>query len=303
MRTHPNIRIVEVGPRDGLQNEARTVSPTDRIDFIEALVGCGLTAVECGSFVSPKWVPQMADSDLVLRNLDRHSRVRYPVLVPNATGMSAALAAGAKDVSVIVAASETFSQRNTNCSIDQAFERAALVAAMAKENGVALRGYLSCTLGCPYEGNVPIGAVIDAAERLIDMGCYEVSLSDTIGAGTPFMARRMVTAVSRSIPIERLAIHFHDTLGQALANVLACLDAGVRVVDTAAAGLGGCPYAKGAGGNLATEELLYMLGGMGVTTGVDLQKLLACIDQFARKTGLAPRSKLFAALKPDEAAA
>lgn len=239
----------------------------------------------------------MAGADVVLRGIRRRDGVRYPVLVPNAKGMVAAIAAGAEEIALIVSASETFSLRNINCSIEQSFERAAPVMEMAREHDIAVRGYVSCVLGCPHEGPIETAAVVAVAERLAGIGCCEISLGDTIGVGTPGKARAMVEAVAGSVPIDFLAVHFHDTYGQALANVLACLEVGVTVVDSAAGGLGGCPYAKGASGNLATEELLYMLDGLGVTTNVDLQRLLDAVEMIVCRFGLAPRSKLFAALR------
>ena len=294
----PAVRIVEVGPRDGLQNEARTASPGQRIRLVEALVDSGLRTVEVGSFVSPKWVPQMAGSDAVLQGIARKPGVRYPVLVPNIKGAAAALAAGADEIALFVSASESFSQRNINCSIGESFERAAPVVVLAQTHGIAIRGYVSCALGCPYEGDVALAAVASVAERLIRLGCHEVALSDTIGVGTPRKARAMLDAAAAAVPLRQLAIHFHDTHGQALANILACLDGGVSVVDSAAGGLGGCPYARGANGNVATEDLLYMLDGLGVETGVDLSRLLRAVAVIANDLGLPPRSKLFAARAP-----
>lgn len=289
------IRIVEVGPRDGLQNEPRTVTPDQRVALIDRLAASGLTSIEAGSFVSPKWVPQMAGTDAVLRGLNRRHGVRYPVLVPNLRGMEDALAAGAGEIAVFLAASESFSRRNINCSIDESFERVRPVAELARRQSIPLRGYVSCVLGCPYEGEVATSAVASVAERLAKIGCHEISLGDTIGVGTPGKARRMVEAVTSAVPIERLAIHFHDTYGQALANVLACIEAGVSVVDSAAGGLGGCPYAAGASGNLATEDLLYMLEGLGIETGVDLERLLDAVAYVGRGIGIVPRSKVYAA--------
>lgn len=289
------VRIVEVGPRDGLQNEERTLDVAVRIGFVEALLSSGLRTVEAGSFVSPRWVPQMAGSDVVLRGLGARPDVRLPVLVPNVRGMELAVAAGAREIALFVAASETFSRRNINCSIEESFERAAPVMELAGRHGIVVRGYLSCALGCPYEGPVAVSAVVDVAERLADIGCYEVSVSDTIGVGTPRQARSVLEAVAGSVPIDRLAVHFHDTYGQALANVLACLEAGVRVVDAAAGGLGGCPYAKGAGGNLATEDLVFMLSGMGMETMVHLDRLLDAVAYVSRALDATPRSKVFAA--------
>lgn len=285
--SNPNaIRIVEVGPRDGLQNESKRVPTGIRVALVDALTAAGLPAIEVGAFVSPSWVPQMAESDVVLREIEQRPGVRYPVLVPNIRGYDAALRAGAREVSIFAAATEAFSEANINCSIAESLDRFRPVAVAARDAGIALRGYVSCVLGCPYQGAVPVGDVVRVARQLADLGCYEISLGDTIGVGTAMQAREMVTAVAQDIGIERVAIHFHDTYGQALANVLACLDLGVRVVDASVAGLGGCPYAKGAAGNLATEDLVYMLNGIGITTGVDLDELLAAgqgISQFLGK--------------------
>jgi hydroxymethylglutaryl-CoA lyase len=292
-----DIRIVEVGPRDGLQSEGRTLDAAVRIGFVEALLASGLGTVEVGSFVSPRWIPQMAGSDAVLRGLGERPEVRLPVLVPNVRGMELAVAAGAREIALFVAASETFSRRNINCSIGESFERAAPVLEIAEKHGITVRGYLSSALGCPYEGPVAVSAVVDVAKRLADIGCYEISVSDTIGVGTPRQARSLLEAVAGSVPMRQLAVHFHDTYGQALANVLACIEAGVRVVDAAAGGLGGCPYAKGASGNLATEDLVYMLSGMGMETMVDLDRLLDAVAYISRALDAAPRSKVFAALR------
>ncbi|ACI97817.1 hydroxymethylglutaryl-CoA lyase [Rhodospirillum centenum] len=267
------IRIVEVGPRDGLQNEPRTVPLDTKVELVERLAGAGLPAVEAGAFVSPKWVPQMADTAALLARLRRRPGVSYPVLVPNAKGLEAALAAGVEEIAVFGAASESFSQRNINCSIAESLERFRPVAAQALAAGVRVRGYVSCVLGCPYEGEVDPGRVAEVAARLIDLGCYEVSLGDTIGVGTPARARALVRRVAGAVPVERLALHFHDTWGQAVANILACLETGVTVVDSAVAGLGGCPYARGASGNVATEDVLYLLHGLGLETGVDLDSV------------------------------
>jgi hydroxymethylglutaryl-CoA lyase len=295
---HP-IRIVEVGARDGLQNEPKSLTPAQRIALIEALLASGLTTVEAGSFVSPKWVPQMAGSADVLRGVIAHDSVSFPVLVPNVRGMQDALAAGAREIALFVAASESFSRKNINCSIDESFERAMPVIEMAWAHHVRVRGYVSCVLGCPYEGEVALSAVVSVAERLAMLGCYEVSLGDTIGVGTPTKARRMVQAVAQAVPVDKLAIHFHDTYGQALANILACLETGVSVVDSAAGGLGGCPYAAGASGNVATEDLIYMLDGLGIDTGIDLDKLLDAVHFIADDLEITPRSKVFAARRSD----
>ncbi len=288
------VRIVEVGPRDGLQNEANPVPVEARIAFIEALADAGLQTIEAGSFVSPKWVPQMAGTAEVLRGLRSRAGVAYPALVPNMTGFDAAQAAGATEIAVFGAASESFSQRNINCSIAESLARFRPVCDAALAVGMRVRGYVSCVLGCPYEGEVASSAVARVASELAALGCYEVSLGDTIGVGTPLKAQAMLEAVARQVPIAALAVHFHDTYGQALANVLACLQAGVSVIDSAAAGLGGCPYAAGASGNVATEDLVYMLNGLGVTTGVDLQQVVAAGRSISAALGRSPGSKLAA---------
>jgi hydroxymethylglutaryl-CoA lyase len=267
------VRIVEVGPRDGLQNEAVLLPPVDRIEFIERLLKTGLTSVEVGSFVSPKWVPQMAGTDEVLRALENRPGRHFPVLVPNEKGLDAAMAAGAREIAIFASASETFSLKNINCSIAQSIERFRPVTERARAADIKVRAYISCALGCPYEGEIPISNVVDLAEELHGLGSYEISLSDTIGVGTPVKARDMVKAVGAIVPMNRLAVHFHDTYGQALANIFATLEAGVRVVDASVGGLGGCPYAKGASGNVATEDLVYMLNGLGMKSGVDLDEL------------------------------
>jgi hydroxymethylglutaryl-CoA lyase len=266
----PEVTIVEVGPRDGLQNEPVPVPVAAKVALIEALAAAGLPVVEAGSFVSPKWVPQMAGSDEVLRAVRKLPGVRYPVLVPNLKGLEAAVAAGAQEISVFGAASESFSQKNINCTIAESLERFRPVVTQAVGQGVRVRGYVSCVVGCPYEGEIAPSAVAGVARALVAMGCIEISLGDTIGVGTPKKTAAMLEAVAAEVPVGALAIHAHDTYGQALANVLTALELGVRVVDGSVAGLGGCPYARGASGNLATEDLLFMLDGMGVRTGVDL---------------------------------
>jgi hydroxymethylglutaryl-CoA lyase len=268
------VRLVEVGPRDGLQNEARTVTTEVRVELIDRLSDAGLPVVEAGSFVSPKWVPQMADTPAVMARIRRKPGVHYPVLVPNMKGLEGAIAAQAQEIAIFGAASEAFSRKNINCSIAESLERFAPVAQSALDHGMRVRGYLSVVLGCPYQGEVTPGAVADVARRLYDMGCYEVSLGDTIGTGTPAGTQRMLEAVARHVPTDRIAGHFHDTYGQALANILVALEFGVATFDSSVAGLGGCPYAKGATGNVATEDVLYMLDGMGIATGVDMQRLL-----------------------------
>jgi len=263
------IRIIEVGPRDGLQNEAVTLPVATRVAFIEKLIAAGLKTIEAGSFVSPRKVPQMAETAVILKAFEGRRGVSLPVLVPNMTGLEAALAAGAREIAVFAAASETFSLKNINGSIDESFERFAPVVARARAEGVAVRGYVSCVLGCPYEGAVPLARAADVAERLAALGCYEISLGDTIGVGTPDTARSMLRAVAERVPMNSLAVHFHDTEGRAVANIRACLEEGVRVVDSAAGGLGGCPYAPGASGNVATEDVVYLLDGLGFETGVN----------------------------------
>lgn len=275
MRHPPQVKLVEVGPRDGLQNEPATVPLAVKVELIERLAAAGLPVVESGSFVSPKWVPQMADSAQVLTHIHRRPGVAYPVLVPNMQGLEAALAAGADEIAVFGAASETFSRKNTNCSIEEGLARFAPVMAAARDKGMRVRGYVSCVLGCPYEGPIAPAAVAEVAARLAGMGCYEVSLGDTIGVGTPDKAQIMLRAVAERLPVEMLAAHFHDTYGQALANLLAVMELGVAVIDSAIAGLGGCPYAKGASGNVASEDVVFMLNGLGVGTGVDLAALAA----------------------------
>jgi hydroxymethylglutaryl-CoA lyase len=264
------VTVVEVGPRDGLQNEAVALSVEDRVSFCERLIAAGLTVVEAGAFVSPKWVPQMADSDEVLRRLGAPSGVRLPVLVPNRTGFERALAAGAREIAVFTAASESFSRHNTNASIEETFTRFREFVPEARRAGLRVRGYVSTAFACPYEGEVPPRRVAEVARRLLDEGCDEISIGDTIGVAVPTRAAELFGTLADLVPRERLAAHFHDTRGTALANVLAVLGEGVTIVDSSAGGLGGCPYAPGAAGNLATEDLLYMLQGMGIATGVEL---------------------------------
>lgn len=286
------IRIVEVGARDGLQNEKQVVPAATKIAFIDRLSASGLATVEVTSFVSPKWVPQLADAEEVFKGIHRREGIRYPVLVPNEKGMDRAIAAGAREVSVFAAASESFSQKNINCSVEESLARFEPVMAMAKTEKIAVRGYVSCVLGCPYEGAIEPAAVAEVAARLYEMGCYEISLGDTIGVGTPDRARDMLAEVADHVPMEHLAVHFHDTYGQALANILACVEEGVHVVDASVAGLGGCPYAQGASGNVATEDVVYMLHGMGMTTGVDLLALVEAGHFICDALGRSPSSKL-----------
>jgi hydroxymethylglutaryl-CoA lyase len=288
--------MVEVGPRDGLQNEPATVPAAVKIALIDRLAAAGLSVVEAGSFVSPKWVPQMADTAEVMAGITRKPGVSYPVLVPNMKGYDAARAAGAEEIAVFGAASETFSQKNINCSIDESLDRFAPVCAAAGRDGVRVRGYVSCVLGCPYEGEIAPGAVAHVARRLLNLGCYEISLGDTIGVGTPDKAVAMIEAVAAQVPRDQLAVHFHDTYGQALANILVALDRGIAVVDSSVAGLGGCPYAAGASGNVASEDVLYMLNGLGIETGVDLDKLADSGHFICVALGRRPASKVALAM-------
>lgn len=290
------VRIIEMGPRDGLQNEKTPVSVEDRIAFVEALVAAGLDTVEVGAFVSPKAIPQMASSDAVLRGVAHVKGAEFHVLVPNEKGYEAARAAGAKVVSVFAAASEGFSRANINCTVAESIERFRPVLARARADGVRVRGYISCVLGCPFDGEIKPKAVADLASTLFGLGCYEISLGDTIGVGTPVKAKEMLRAVSANVPPARLAMHFHDTYGQALANLYAGMEEGVRVIDAAAGGLGGCPYAPGATGNVATEDVVYMLEGMGVRTGVDMEKLLAATNAMSVVLGKPPVSRVASAL-------
>jgi hydroxymethylglutaryl-CoA lyase len=268
------VKMVEVGPRDGLQNEPGVVPAAIKIELIDRLSDSGLPVIEATSFVSPKWVPQMGDAAEVMAGIRRKPGVSYPVLTPNMKGLEGAMAAGATEVAIFGAATETFSQRNTNCSIAESFARFEPVCRTALANGIRVRGYISVVLGCPYEGEVNPQAVADVAKRLLDLGCYEVSLGDTVGAGTPGKTRHLIEAVSRHVPAEKLGGHFHDTFGQALANILAALEMGVATFDSSISGLGGCPYSPGATGNVATEDVLYMLDGMGIHTGVSMARLL-----------------------------
>jgi hydroxymethylglutaryl-CoA lyase len=287
--------IVEVGPRDGLQNEKTPISVEARIAFVEALVAAGLHTVEVGAFVSPKAIPQMVNSDQVLRGLSGlHGE--FHVLVPNEKGFEAARAAGAKVIAVFASASEGFSRANINCSIAESIERFKPVIARAKADRIEVRGYISCVLGCPYEGEVKPQAVVEVAKALWELGCYEVSLGDTIGVGTPVKARHLLRAVAGSVPMTGLAMHFHDTYGQALANLYAGMEEGARVIDSAAGGLGGCPYAPGATGTVATDDVVYMLEGMGIATGVDMPKLVAATNEVSRLIGRPPVSRVAAAM-------
>jgi hydroxymethylglutaryl-CoA lyase len=269
-----SVRVVEVGPRDGLQNESQPIPAATKIELIDRLTACGLPVVEATSFVSPKWVPQLADAAEVLAGITRRDGVRYPVLVPNLQGLERAMAAGVGEIAVFTAASDTFNRKNINAGVDESLARLAPVIAQARAQGLRVRAYVSTALGCPYQGAVPLSEVVRVTEALHGIGCDEIAISDTIGVGTAKQARAALRACAASVGIERLAVHFHDTYGQVLANVLVCLEEGVRVVDASVAGLGGCPYAQGASGNLATEDLVYMLHGLGFDTGVDLDALV-----------------------------
>jgi hydroxymethylglutaryl-CoA lyase len=291
-----SVSIVEVGPRDGLQNEKTPISATDRVGFIKALFGAGLHTIEVGAFVSPKAIPQMVNSDQVLRGVGDLPGGEFHVLVPNEKGYEAAHAAGAKVIAVFASASEGFSRANINCSVAESIERFKPVVARAKADGIRIRGYVSCVLGCPFDGEVKPQAVVDVAKALWELGCYEVSLGDTIGVGTPVKARHLLRAVGGAVPMAHLAMHFHDTYGQALANLYATMEEGARVIDSAAGGLGGCPFAPGATGNVATEDVVYMLEGMGIATGVDMAKLLAATNDISRLLGHPPVSRVVSAL-------
>ncbi|MDE2471986.1 MAG: hydroxymethylglutaryl-CoA lyase, partial [Bradyrhizobium sp.] len=279
------VRIFEVGPRDGLQNEKTPIGVADRIAFIEALLDAGLHTIEVGAFVSPKAIPQMVNSDQVLRGISHRKDGEFGVLVPNEKGYEAAHAAGAREIAVFAAASESFSRANINCSIAESIARFKPVMTRATADGIKVRGYVSCVLGCPYEGEIKPEAVVNLAKTLWDLGCYEVSLGDTIGVGTPLKSRQLLRAVAGAVPIAKLAMHFHDTYGQALANLYAGMEEGARVIDSAAGGLGGCPFAPGATGNVATEDVVYMLEGMGIETGVDMTKLVAATNQISGLIG------------------
>lgn len=294
------VRIVEVGPRDGLQNEPGTVTTETKLELIHRLADAGLPTVEATAFVSPKWVPQMADHDTVLRSIQRKPGVNYPVLTPNMKGFEAAADAGAEEVAVFGAASESFSKKNINCSIDESLERFRPVVEAARGRDIRVRGYVSCVLGCPYEDDIDPAIVAHVANALYTMGCYEISLGDTIGTGTPLKAQRMVDAVAKHVPMDAIAAHFHDTYGQALANLYAVMELGVATVDSSVAGLGGCPYAKGASGNVATEDVVYMLDGMGIDSGVDARALAAVGRWISGELGREPASKVARALAAQE---
>ncbi|WP_016855343.1 hydroxymethylglutaryl-CoA lyase [Halomonas smyrnensis] len=291
-----HVRLVEVGPRDGLQNEPEAIDTGTKLALIDRLGAAGITHIEAASFVSPRWVPQMADHREVMHGLRRHQGVTYSALTPNLKGLETALECGVDEVAVFGAASEAFSRKNINCSVAESLERFAPVLERAREANVRVRGYVSCVLGCPYEGEIAPARVAEVARALHEMGCYEVSLGDTIGTGTPLKAKRMLEAVARAVPLERLGAHFHDTYGQALANLYAVLEEGIAVIDSSVAGLGGCPYAKGASGNVASEDVVYLLNGLGIAHGVDLEKLAATGSWITRAIDRPNRSKAGVAL-------
>jgi len=296
--TYPlSVKIVEVGPRDGLQNEKTSLDTDTRVELITQLANAGLTYIEAGSFVSPKWVPQMAGSDEVFCRLPVTTATTYAALTPNMQGLERALECGAKEVAVFAAASESFSQNNINCSIADSIDRFVPVMEKAYNSGIAVRGYISCVLGCPYEGNIRPDQVTEVADKLLSLGCYEVSLGDTIGVGTPGSTAALLSTLLTQLPADKLAVHMHDTYGQALANILVALQQGIAVVDSSVAGLGGCPYAQGASGNVATEDLVYMLNGLGIEHGVDLKKLIAAGNTICAKLDRANGSKVATAFQ------
>lgn len=292
MQLPQKVKIVEVGPRDGLQNEPQLVPAAIKVELIDRLGQAGLKTIEATAFVSPKWIPQMGDAGEVMAGLRRRPGVGYPVLVPNLKGFEQALAAGVEEIAVFAAASEAFSQKNINCSIAESLERFRPVMEAARQNNIRVRGYVSCVVGCPYQGAVPPAAVAEVAARLAEMGCYEISLGDTIGVGTPAAVARMLDEVALRVPVARLAGHYHDTWGMALANIYASLERGVAVFDASVAGLGGCPYAAGASGNVATEDVVYLMNGLGIETGVDLDRLVDAGAWICAELGRAPSSKV-----------
>lgn len=295
------VRLVEVGARDGLQNETQPLDTGVKLELIKGLAAAGLKTIEAGSFVNPKWVPQMSGSDEVFRELQAAPGVTYTALTPNIKGLDRALAVGAREVAVFGAASESFSQKNTNCSIEEGMERFRPVVEKAREHDVPVRGYVSCVVACPYEGAVKPETVDRVARQLLDMGCYEISLGDTIGAGTPRQIVELLEQLTDSIPVEQLAMHLHDTYGQAIANIYAALQAGVSVFDSSVAGLGGCPYAKGASGNVATEDVVYLLDGLGIEHGVDMDKLIEVGQKISRQLGRSYQAKAGLALSAKSA--
>ena len=296
MNLPKHVKIVEVGPRDGLQNEKQAIDTATKVELIARLGASGLKTIEATAFVSPKWVPQMADNAEVMRQITRLSGVTYPVLTPNLKGLEAALATGVTEVAVFAAASEAFSQKNINCSIDESIERFVPVIESAREHGVAVRGYVSTVVGCPYQGDVPPEKVAEVSKALFDLGCYEISLGDTIGVGTPLKVQTMLAEVSKAVPMDKLAGHFHNTYGMAIANIYASLQMGMAVFDASVAGLGGCPYAKGASGNVATEDVVYLLNGLGIDSGVDLTSLVETAVWVSAQLGRAPASNVAKAL-------
>ena len=288
----PTVNIYEVGPRDGLQNEKNLVSVEDKVELINQLSNTGLTVIEAGSFVSPKWVPQMASSDEVFNQIDRAKGITYSALTPNLKGLDAAIESGADEVAIFGAASESFSQKNINCSIGESIERFLPVIEKAKAHNIPVRGYVSCVVGCPYEGAIDPLKVADVSKKLFELGCYQISLGDTIGVGTPLSITTMIDAVSNHVPIKHLAIHCHDTYGQAIANIYAALQCGITTIDSSVAGLGGCPYAKGASGNVATEDVIYLLDGLGIESGVDLEKIISIGNTISQTLGRDNQSKV-----------
>lgn len=290
------VTIVEVGPRDGLQNEPKNIPTTLKIDFINRLSDTGLKVIEATSFVSPKWVPQMADHSEVMKGIKRNPNVRYTALVPNEHGLNDALDSQVQEIAIFTAASETFSQKNTNCSIEESLNRIAVVIEGAKKHHIPVRGYVSCAIACPYEGDTDPKQVLNVSEKLLNLGCYQISLGDTIGVGTPNKVQKLIDVVSQNISINKLAVHFHDTYAQALVNIYAALEKGIATVDSSVAGLGGCPYAPGAGGNVATEDVVYLLNGLGIESGVDLNKLAKTGRMICDHLDITPRSKVSIAL-------
>ena len=286
------VKLVEVGPRDGLQNEKAVVTTDQKITLIDMLGGAGLSVIEAGSFVSPKWVPQMADSAEVMSRIKRRPNVNYPCLTPNMRGYEGAVAVGVEEVAIFGAASQSFSQKNLNCSIEESLERFLPICDAAKRANIRVRGYVSCVLGCPYEGKIDKGAVLKVSKKLLEMGCYEISLGDTIGTGTPFEAQQLFDHVAGVVPRDKLAGHFHDTYGQAVSNIFAVMERGISIFDASIAGLGGCPYAGGENGNVATEDVVYMLNGAGVETGIEFDKLLAAGHYISDVIGRSPASKV-----------
>ncbi|XP_029633952.1 hydroxymethylglutaryl-CoA lyase, mitochondrial isoform X1 [Octopus sinensis] len=290
------VKVVEVGPRDGLQNEKTKIPTATKIEFINKLSQAGFSNIEVTSFVSPKWVPQLGDHEEVMAGIQRHSNVIYSVLTPNLKGFEGALKANADEVAIFGAASESFSKKNINCSIEESLKRFEGVTKAAQENQIPVRGYVSCVLGCPYEGDIDPEKVADVCRSMLDLGCYEISLGDTIGIGTPGKMKRLISTVCDVVPVEKLAVHCHDTYGQALANIFAALQMGVSVVDSSVSGLGGCPYARGASGNVATEDVVYMLHGLAIKTGIDLPKLIEAGQFISQAIGRSTRSRVNQAL-------